>query len=745
VAVKHLLICASFAFAASSVYGATLSGVVLSTDDSPIRAAAVRLPRLSRGALVDSAGVFLLHDIPTGEHIVVASSAGFLPDTQRVRVTAHQRLIFTLVPEPFILPSATIFCPRVGVAERTSAFVETIRPEEIASPTLSVPELLDETVGVQVQSQGGHGSFTTVSIRGSTSEQVRVYLDGVPLNQALGGGVNIGTIPTSNIEEIEVYRGVIPPEFGGSGTAGVVNLRTRSATDSVQWKVGGSYGTWNTRMAYGWLSRGFGPIAFVLSVDYSHSDNNFSFRDDNGTLYNEDDDEWAERTNNQFTSLNVLSRISSSQQTPWRWTASYNIIRTDDHLPGMSTAHALKNNTSLRTDQQLFEALVGRSLPLFTEATAQVYHSRRDDRFDNSEGYYGLGKKDTRDTSRVYGGKVSLSTLALTGQRLAVDGSYQWESYVPDNLLLTNPKERERLLIGRRRWQTTMYLSDEIRLFGGWITVTGQVGHQYVSSRTSDTGSMGGDTISSSHWPLAAGLTLQPVDWMAIRGNVGRYMRVPNMYELFGDRGTTMGNEDLLPETGINRDVGVGVRGSSLPWGVQFASAEAVYFDNSIDDMIIFWQISGRSKPFNMSNARIRGVELSGALTSRYGLSLSGNLMWQCPLNKSTALDSLYCDKDLPGRPRWQVDMKPELTLGPVKLTYSVHWHNRFYAQPLNRQSDEIPSAWLHDIGVQFRLGRFVTFTGEARNLTDVKEFHTRFVPLPGRSWFVSLQAISPR
>ena len=57
---------------------------------------------------------------------------------------------------------------------------------------------------MQVQDLGS--GFATVSIRGSTAEQVVVYLDGVPLNRALGGGVNLADLPLAQIESIEIYR-----------------------------------------------------------------------------------------------------------------------------------------------------------------------------------------------------------------------------------------------------------------------------------------------------------------------------------------------------------------------------------------------------------------------------------------------------------------------------------------------------------------------------------------------------------
>ena len=43
-------------------------------------------------------------------------------------------------------------------------------------------------------------------------------------------------------------------------------------------------------------------------LDYSASDNTFRFWDDNGTEYNNGDDEWATRRNSDFSSLRLLNK-----------------------------------------------------------------------------------------------------------------------------------------------------------------------------------------------------------------------------------------------------------------------------------------------------------------------------------------------------------------------------------------------------------------------------------------------------
>ena len=65
-------------------------------------------------------------------------------------------------------------------------------------------------------------------LRGSNPDQVRIYVDGVPLNIAAGGGVDISTLPIGDVERVEVYRGSSPLAFGESALGGIISITTRT-------------------------------------------------------------------------------------------------------------------------------------------------------------------------------------------------------------------------------------------------------------------------------------------------------------------------------------------------------------------------------------------------------------------------------------------------------------------------------------------------------------------------------------
>ena len=67
-----------------------------------------------------------------------------------------------------------------------------------------------------------------LALRGSNPDEVLIYVDGVPLNIAEGGGVDISTLPLGDVERVEVYRGTTPLAFGEAALGGVVSITTRT-------------------------------------------------------------------------------------------------------------------------------------------------------------------------------------------------------------------------------------------------------------------------------------------------------------------------------------------------------------------------------------------------------------------------------------------------------------------------------------------------------------------------------------
>ena len=204
-----------------------------------------------KGCSTDSAGGFRIGGVAPGEYLLEAERLGYLPFRRKLEVEGEMvDLDIRLQPQPLLMEGIVARARREDGGERTPAFVEQI-PVQEAKVGLSLPELLDQAVGIEVRRHGGMGSFSTVSIRGSTSEQVQIYLDGIPLNQALGGGVDLGGLPLSGVERVEVFRGAIPARLGGNSIGGVIQIRTRRPDGARRVRFQASAGSFGFRQVSG--------------------------------------------------------------------------------------------------------------------------------------------------------------------------------------------------------------------------------------------------------------------------------------------------------------------------------------------------------------------------------------------------------------------------------------------------------------------------------------------------------------
>ena len=104
--------------------------------------------------------------------------------------------------------------------------IEVIGVSEILEQSTSVPELINQTSGVKVRQSSGIGSNTTININGLQGNAIRFFRDGVPTDY-LGRAFNIGLVPTGSIQNLEIYKGVLPVELGADALGGAINLVSR--------------------------------------------------------------------------------------------------------------------------------------------------------------------------------------------------------------------------------------------------------------------------------------------------------------------------------------------------------------------------------------------------------------------------------------------------------------------------------------------------------------------------------------
>lgn len=87
----------------------------------------------------------------------------------------------------------------------------------------SVPQLLQYAVGVEMRDRG---STSSVALRGSSSNQTLVLVDGLRRTGKFGSSDLIG-LSAENIERIEIIRGPMSALYGADSLGGVINIITK--------------------------------------------------------------------------------------------------------------------------------------------------------------------------------------------------------------------------------------------------------------------------------------------------------------------------------------------------------------------------------------------------------------------------------------------------------------------------------------------------------------------------------------
>ncbi|MBI4169367.1 MAG: TonB-dependent receptor, partial [Acidobacteria bacterium] len=246
------------------------------------------------------------------------------------------------------------------------------------------------------------------------------------------------------------------------------------------------------------------------------------------------------------------------------------------------------------------------------------------------------------------------------------------------------------------------------------------------------TGVVPGDE-RGAHTTGRLGFRVRAGERIAIKGNFGRFLRLPDFIELFGYSGAVLGNPALSPERGRSFDLGIAAALPRPGPALRQASVEATIFETLADDLIVFVQnAQNRVVAQNFGRARIRGVELSLALAIGPRFTGSLNATLQRAVNESGNFAGGHL---VPGRPGREGSATAGLRLGPGRATYVFTYVGRNYVDESNTESRALPARYLHDLGYRLTLPRDLEAVFEVKNIGDQRANDVAGFPLPGRSF----------
>jgi len=507
------------------------------------------------------------------------------------------------------------------------ATLSTVDLEDRADEQTSVAEVLDELPGLQLRSIGGLGSYTSLSIRGSSASQTAIYLDGVPMNRGALAPVDLSTFAVEGLERIDVCRGLPPPDRMGAGLGGVVDLVTRREPGGEARASGGSFGT------RGALLRGgqrYGRAFFSGTASYLGSEGDFAYLDHNGTLNEPSDDAWVTRTNNDFDQADLVAHASHEGFLSAR--ATQNVFYKEQGLAGPLTI--MTERPDFRTARSVTRLDVGRTGVI--EGAADL--SYQADHYRDPDNEIGLGAQDQRGRTWAGGGELR-ATFPMGTTALVVLPQVHYEHYDQDDALAqmgAGDLEARRIVVGGA-------VFDVISLRRGRLVLEPAVRVDHYADEAD-----GVDETRLLLSPRAGGrITLRPD--LDVRSSAGSYHRAPTFLESFGDQGILTGNPDLRPERGVAVDSGIIWRGP--------VRVETSFHYARVTDFIVFIQNSQLTlRAQNVGRARLMGAE--AAISARPWRRLQAQVSYAF-----LSATNLQDGRRLPGRAQHEAYARLDLDL----------------------------------------------------------------------------------
>ena len=253
------------------------------------------------------------------------------------------------VAEPLVITSGRMPEPQAQATAATTVFE---RADIERLQVSSVAELLQRVPGLSVVRTGGTGSQTGVFLRGTSTAQTLVLVDGQRIAAASSGTSSLEFLAPEQIERIEVVRGARSALYGSDAIGGVIQIFTRKGDDQglapYVRLAAGSDSTYQRSLG---LSGGDERTRFHLGAALDETAGIDATRDGFGA--NGDDDAYRNRS----LSLSLSHRFDDSLQIGFNLLDQRGQVEYDDVFSGsLPTTDYLLSSASGFIDAQLSDS-----------------------------------------------------------------------------------------------------------------------------------------------------------------------------------------------------------------------------------------------------------------------------------------------------------------------------------------------------------------------------------------------------
>lgn len=645
-------------------------------------------------------------------------------------------------------------------------------------------KVLNAITSVRLREDGGVGSNYSFAMNGFSGNQVKFFLDGIPMDN-FGSSFNLANLSANMADRVEVYKGVLPVSLGADALGGAVNIVSRRNANYLDATY--SIGSFNTHKvsvngAYTNMKTGF-TLRSNLFFNYSKNDYKVyaPIVDLNTGL--QEGDAWMKRFNDQYHSVG-LKLESGVVGRSWADYLLFGVIASENrkHIQTGATMDAVYGKVhsqsysfipSLRYKKTNF---LTPGLDLLLYAT---YNMVNTDNVDTAQVKYNWRGESVRSNSRGEGyltdalirerqwqananvnyvidnhQSLTLNHILTSMHRKADDKEY------PDYALNGVPQILTKNITGLG--YQIRYDRWDANIFGKMYflhTSTHRLLDQFLETQRYERVSE--DKHQAGY---GAALTYHLLPSLQMKASFEQAYRMPEANEIFGDGFIQKSNPSLKPEK--SRNVNVGLLYAER-FGKHQVNAEVNYIYRHTTDFILKG-VSLTSDPTtaydNIGKAITNGVEASVNYDFNNRLHVGGNITYQDIKDRERNVETTqsYVDQGatenvsygqrMPNIPYFFFNANAGYNFrnafhrgNTLSLEYDGDYVYKYYLTfpGLGRPTSKkyIPTQFSHNASVSYVMGggRYsVAF--ECTNITNEKLYDNYRLQKPGRAFNVKFR-----
>ncbi len=627
-----------------------ISGVLEEPDGNPAVGIMLVLDGTTFGDISNAEGSFKITNIPAGTYHLIISGLGFETIRKKVVVGSTPIVLKFILNEVVTELEELVVVGKSQATElREQAYaIEVIDAKGFKNLSTNGNDMLNKISGVNIRQSGGMGSEFTISLNGLSGNQVRTFLDGVPMDY-FGTSLSLNNFSANLIERIEVYKGVVPIHLSSDALGGAINVVTG---ESIQPYLDISYavGSYGTHMASlnGQYRSNISGLTVKAKSFFNSSENNYEVpvklvnfdtgkQDEKPTMVERFHDGyqskmgWLETgfTNTSFADRLLIGVLYSTNYKELQQPA--NAIGQAQIPYGEVTTEEKKYITNFTYAKQgLFQdrlninsyivRVVSETLSKDTSSFRYDWFGNKTPRTNNNSGEIENRKTLLTLKNQNYLANLNAEYQVSMNHNVALNYSLNHlklkghdEYKAQNNTQFSNPSTVYKQVIGGSYTNT---------FFGTRLknTIFGKQYLYHISSLETNYQGTEVNLFSNSKHLMGFGASSTfRFDKVQLKASFENAVRFPEVIELFGDGLNYTPNPTLKPERSMNYNVGVIIN------TLRSAKLAINGFIRDAEDFIIP-QVQG-IKVFHINNGKVisKGIDLSGSWRYHKSMMLSLN------------------------------------------------------------------------------------------------------------------------